>query len=283
MSKVLRFVAAGLGSLMAPAVLAAGIAMITDAMGTIEAEPDGSALGVLAELEGGARLRLAEGARATVLYLASGEEYRLKGAGRFQIGDKAPTALQGARPERHKLPVDAIPPVRVRPATVQQATIVMRSIGPAVNVRLIEPVSVRVPEERPTFRWTAVPGAEVYRVQVVDSAGQPVAEFEQKGETGQLPAGVRLKAGEAYSWSVEARLANGRRISRSADFAVLDSQTWAKLKRLQPADGAKFSDRVAYALMLERYEAFHLAREEWRKLHAERPNEPLLKERAGSE
>ena len=283
MSKILRFVAAALGSLTAPAVLAAGIAMITDATGKIEAEPDGSALGVLAELEGGARLRLAEGARATVLYLASGEEYRLKGAGRFQIGDKAPTALQGTRPERHKLPVDAIPPVRVKPATVQQATIVMRSIGPVVNVRPIEPVSVRVPEERPTFRWTAVPGAETYRVQVIDSAGQPVAEFEQKGETAQLPAGVRLKAGEAYSWSVEARLASGRRISRSADFAVLDAQTWAKLGRLQPADGAKFSDRVAYALMLERYEAFHLAREEWRKLYAERPDEPLLKERAGVE
>jgi hypothetical protein len=107
--------------------------------------------------------------------------------------------------------------------------------------------------------------------------------FEQKGESGQLPEGVRLKAGEAYSWSVEARLANGRRISRSADFAVLDVQSWARLKRLQPAAGAKFSDRVAYALMLERHEVFHLAREEWRKLHAERPNEPLLKERAGSE
>ncbi|PWB43674.1 MAG: hypothetical protein C3F19_02595 [Rhodocyclales bacterium] len=283
MLNVVRFVIAGLGGLIAPAVLAAGVAMITDANGRIEAEQDGSVLGVLAELEGGARLRLAQGATATVLYLASGEEYRLKGAGRYQIGDKAPSALQGAKPEKHKLPVDAIPPVRVKPASVQQATIVMRSLGPAVNVKLLEPVSVRVPEERPSFRWTAVPGAETYRIQVIDSAGQPVAEFEQKGEAGQLPAGVRLKAGEAYSWSVEARLANGRRISRSADFAVLDVQTWAKLKRLQPAAGAKFSDRVAYALALERHEVFHLAREEWRKLHAERPTEPLLKERAGSE
>lgn len=283
MGKVLRFVTAGLGGLMAPAVLAAGIAMITDAVGRIEAEPDGSVLGVLVELEGGARLRLAEGARATVLYLSSGEEYRLKGAGRYLIGDRAPTVLQGAQPERHKLPVDTIPPVRVRPAVVQQATIVMRSIGSAANVRLIEPVSVRVPEERPTFRWTAVPGAEVYRVQVTDSAGRPVAEFEQKGETGQLPAGVRLMAGEAYTWSVEARLASGRRISRSADFAVLDGQASALLARMRPSGEASFSDRVAYALMLERYEAFHLAREQWRKLHAERPDEPLLKERAGLE
>jgi hypothetical protein len=283
MLNLIRTVVAGLAGLLAPAVFAAGIAMITDANGRIEAEPDGSALGVLAELEGGARLRLAQGASATLLYLASGEEYRLQGAGRYQIGDKAPTALQGAKPERRKLPVDAIPPVRVKPASVQQATIVMRSLGPAANVRLLEPVSVRVPEERPAFRWTAVPGAETYRVQVIDSAGQPVAEFEQRGETAQLPEGVRLKAGEAYSWNVEARLANGRRVSRSADFAVLDVQAWARLKRLQPAAGAKFSDRVAYAIALERHEVFHLAREEWRKLYAERPNEPLLKERAGSE
>jgi hypothetical protein len=33
--------------------------------------------------------------------------------------------------------------------------------------------------------------------------------------------------------------------------------------------------------MLERVEAYHLARAEWRTLLAERPNEPLLKERAG--
>lgn len=281
MHKFSRFVVAGLAGLLAQAVFAAGVAMITDASGKIEAEQDGAALGVLTELEGGAKLRMAQGAVATVLYLASGEEYRLKGAGRFQIGDKAPAALQGAKPEKHKLPVDAIPPVRVKPASVQQATIVMRSLGPVANVKLLEPVSVRVPEERPPFRWTAVPGVEIYRVQVIDSAGQPVADFEQKGETGQLPEGVRLKAGEAYSWNVEARLTSGRRVSRGADFAVLDLQAWARLKRMQPAAGAKFSDRVAYALMLERYEAFHLAREEWRKLHAERPGEPLIKERAG--
>ena len=66
------------------------------------------------ELDGGpsltAKLRLAQGATASVLYLASGEEFRLKGAGRYQIGPKAPTALQGAQPEKRKLPVDAIPP-----------------------------------------------------------------------------------------------------------------------------------------------------------------------------
>ncbi|MBI4988629.1 MAG: hypothetical protein HZC23_07395 [Rhodocyclales bacterium] len=280
MLAIVRLFIAGLCGLLAPAVFAAGVAMITDASGRIEAEQDGTVLGVLAELEGGAKLRLAQGAAATVLYLASGEEFRLKGAGRYLIGEKAPTALQGAKPEKHKLPVDAIPPVRVRPASVQQATIVMRSLGAGATVKLFEPVSARVLEERPPFRWAPVTGAETYRVQVIDSAGLPIAEFEQKGEAGQLPAGIQLKRGEAYSWSVEARLANGRRLSRTADFAVLDADAWAKLGRLQPAAGAKFSDRVAYALMLERYEAFHLARAEWRKLHAERPNEPLLKERA---
>jgi len=283
MRYLLRTFTAAAALLFASAAYAAGVAMITDATGRIETEQGGAALGVLAELEGGARLRLGAGAAATVLYLSSGEEYRLKGAGRFQIGDKAPTALQGARPEKHKLPVDAIPPVRVRPASVQQATIVMRSLGPGMTVKLIEPVSVRVLDERPAFRWAGVTGAEAYRVQVIDSAGQPVAEFEQKGEGGQLPENVRLKAGESYSWSVEARLANGRKLSRTADFAVLDADARARLARLQPVPGAKFSDRVAYALMLERVEAYHLAREEWRKLLAERPNEPLLKERAGSE
>ena len=281
MLTIARLVIASLGGLLSPVVFAASVAMITDATGRIEAEADGAVIGVLAELPSGAKLRLAQGAAATVLYLSSGEEYRLKGAGRYQIGDKAPTALQGAKPEKHKLPVDAIPPVRVKPATVQQATIVMRSLGAGVTVKLLEPVSVRVLDERPSFRWATVTGAESYRIQVIDSAGQPVAEFMQQGEASQLPEGIHLKPGEAYSWSVEARLPNGRRLSRTADFAVLDADARSKLGRLQPAAGAKFSDRVAYALMLERYAAFHLAREEWRKLHAERPGEILLKERAG--
>ncbi|MBL8504515.1 MAG: hypothetical protein JNL78_13840, partial [Rhodocyclaceae bacterium] len=196
MSAYLRNLLAVTACLLAPAAFAAGVAMITDASGRIEAETDGAPLGVLAELEGGAKLRLAQGATASVLYLASGEEFRLKGAGRYQIGPKAPTALQGAQPEKRKLPVDAIPPVRVKPASVQQATIVMRSLGPVANVKLIEPVSARVLDERPLFRWTGIAGAEAYRVQVIDSAGQAVAEFEQPGESGQLPEGLRLKAGE---------------------------------------------------------------------------------------
>lgn len=283
MHGMMRLVFVAVCGLIAPAAFAAGVAVITDAAGRIEAETGGAALGVLAELEDGAKLRLAQGATATLLFLESGEEFRLKGAGRFLVGNKAPTALQGPKPEKHKLSVGAIPPVRVSPGALQQGAIVMRSVGPAANVKLLEPVSTRVPEDRPTFRWTPLPSAQAYRVQVIDSAGQTVAEFEQKGESGQLPESIRLKAGEAYSWIVEARLANGRRLSRTADFAVLDAEARTKLERLKPAAGAKFSDRVAYALMLERYEAFQLARAEWRKLHAERPNEPLLKERAGSE
>lgn len=276
-----RLAFAALCGLITSSAFPAGIAVITDANGRIEAEADGAALGVLAELEGGAKLRLDRGATATVLFLDSGEEFRLKGAGRFLVGDKAPTALQGAKPERHKLPVASISPVRVKPVGLQQGGIAMRGLGPAVNVTLLEPVSARVLEDRPTFRWTPLAGVQAYRVQVIDSAGQPVAEFEQQGESAQLPENIRLKAGEAYSWSVEARLANGRRLSRAADFAVLDAEARSRIERLKPAAGAKFSDRVAYAIMLERHEVFHRSREEWRKLHAERPGEPLLRERAG--
>ena len=65
MHKFLRwFVIVGLGGLLAQASFAAGIAMITDASGRIEAEQDGAVLGVLAELEGGAKLRLGAGAVA---------------------------------------------------------------------------------------------------------------------------------------------------------------------------------------------------------------------------
>lgn len=270
-----------LASTLAAQAQAAGVALITDLSGRVEAEEGAAAPAILAELGEGVRLRLAPGARATLLYLASGDEYRLKGAGRYRIGAAAPAVLQGAQPEKSRLPADALPGVRVKPSSVTQATLIMRGLARPLQPRLLEPVSTKVLSDRPDFRWEGVPGAAKYRLQVVDDGGRIAAEWDSAETKTQLPESVRLREGAAYTWSVEAQLADGRKSGGKSEFAVLESDLRAKLERLRPGTEAKFSERVVYALLLEQYELRDAAREEWRKLAAERKNETLLKERAG--
>jgi hypothetical protein len=269
-----------LALLAASPAQAAGVALVTDLAGKVEAEGGAAAPGILSELDAGLKLRLAQDARVTLLYLASGEEYQLKGAGRYQIGSTAPAALQGAQPEKRKLPVDALPGVRVKPSSVAQATLMMRSIG-RPPPKLLAPLSTMVLADRPPFRWEGVAGAEKYRLRVVDSGGQAVAELETAETAAQLPEGVRLKEGAAYAWSVDALLGEGRKTTSRGEFGVLGAEQRARLERMRPAADAKFSERVVYALLLDQYEVRDAAREEWRKLSVERQNEALLKERAG--
>lgn len=56
-----------------------------------------------------------------------------------------------------------------------------------------------------TLRWTAVPGADRYRVTLFDAGGRVVYETELADTEAALPDSVTLAPGQAYLWKVEAR------------------------------------------------------------------------------
>lgn len=56
------------------------------------------------------------------------------------------------------------------------------------------------------FRWTAVAGADLYRVTLYDVAGEVISMIETRETHIALPDSVRLEPGELYLWQVSARV-----------------------------------------------------------------------------
>jgi hypothetical protein len=60
--------------------------------------------------------------------------------------------------------------------------------------------------EAHVLRWSAVPGADRYRVTLFDAGGRVVYGAQLADTAATLPDSVTLVAGQSYLWSVEARI-----------------------------------------------------------------------------
>lgn len=83
-------------------------------------------------------------------------------------------------------------PHRGAPITVAPAPEAVWPVGPVAETR--------------SLRWTAVPGADRYRVTLFNAEGAVLYEAEQAGTMAVLPDSVRPRPGETYWWKVVARL-----------------------------------------------------------------------------
>jgi hypothetical protein len=92
----------------------------------------------------------------------------------------------------------------VRPQMSEREAVHRAPAVTATNVP--EPTTpVGLVPEAAAFRWTAVPGADRYRVTLFDSRPRVVYETEVIGLVAQLPDSVTLIPGARYLWKVEAR------------------------------------------------------------------------------
>jgi hypothetical protein len=72
-----------------------------------------------------------------------------------------------------------------------------------------------------SLRWTAVSGADLYRVTLFTADGGVLFETELAGTEAELPDSVLLAPEETYWWSVDARLGFGRWVaSELIEFSV---------------------------------------------------------------
>lgn len=60
--------------------------------------------------------------------------------------------------------------------------------------------------EAHVLRWSAVPGADRYRVTIFDANGKAMYESQLADTSVALPDSIRLVAGQVYLWSVDARI-----------------------------------------------------------------------------
>jgi len=248
-------------------LFAQGIAFLTNLKG--EVAVDGGKPQLLAELSRGQKLALAKDAQASVMYIASGKEYVLRGPGEYIVKDAEVAAASGVPPVTRTTEWRASSKVLGQVASTSAASVRMRSIAPPkATAQLLFPTQGNIATLQPTFRW-ATQGPSEVMLSVVGEE-KPVHTGKATGTSYRMPA--KLKPDTEYVWTVSA---GGNELG-AGKFRTLPAEAIQQVEKRKPSDRAEFSDRVMYALMLQDLGAVQEAQELWAKLSKERSDLPEL-------
>ncbi len=259
---------------------AQSVAMVTDVQGKAATQPVSGkplTLAITTEIAVEATVRVDAGARLSVLYLESGDEYQFSGPAQIRFAKVSPQVLSGAAAQKRAAAQTR--QVAVRVSGVAQAGLVMRSAGTG-RIQLLTLASTRTLEATPEFRWQAVSSADVYRFRLSDRTGT-LHEADVQATVYRLPATVSLQRGAIYTWEVSAQFEDGRRHTGVGDFSLAPQELAAAVAAARPAADAPVAERVVYALWLEQQQLRDAARQQWRALLAERPDDLGLAAAAG--
>jgi hypothetical protein len=83
----------------------------------------------------------------------------------------------------------------------------------AQPIALLGPVGPAAADRARRFAWRALPGADRYRLVVVDTTGADVFALDTRDTVLTLPDSVHLEAGRAYLWWVQAVMSDGATVT----------------------------------------------------------------------
>lgn len=229
---------------------------------------------LLAELSRGQKITLGPQASASVMFIASGKEYLLKGPAEFQIKDSEVAGSTPLPPQVRGTEWRTNSKVLVQVAQTSAASVRMRSLGkPREGPRhtLLFPTEGKVATLQPMFRWRAADDREQGELTVLEvGSAKPAHLARASGGSYRLPA--MLKPDTEYAWSY----AVGGNEVGSGRFRTLPAASLREVDRRRPDARAAFSDRVLFALLLQDLGAVQEAREVWARLAEERADLPEL-------
>lgn len=271
--------------LVVPPVLAAdAVAMVTDLKGEARLTENGSTdrLQLLAYLAGGAEIEVAKDARVVITYFSSPQEYVFTGPAKIRIEAAGPQSLAGNVVQTRKLEQDSSGVMKkfssMQREKLYQATYEMRGARP--GLRLIGPIDTSISTLQPEFAWSGPNNASAYRFSLSDSAGRTLKTFKTRKSGWQVSGSALLKYGNAYRWKVETSLDSGETLSAAGSFKVLGKAGAMAIAAARPGPDADFTERVLYAARLETAGLAYQAKKEWQVLAHERPDNPVLQEKA---
>lgn len=248
------------------------IAMVTDLKG--EGWINGNELSLLDEISAGDRITLQSG-NLVIVYYAHAIEYVVNGPAKLRVNRNSPDILSGAPAVKRDLFAGKTADLVIQPASVAQATIIMRGEDDSA-LTLLSPISTKLSSEPVVFRWLPVTDAETYRLTISDNSGRVVHRSETPATSYVLSAEINLRPGRTYRWEVRTLDRTNRLQKNWSVFEIATDQERAAIDILKPGAGASFSERVVYARLLDQH-AFHEAAQAlWETLLAER-NEPALR------
>ncbi len=146
------------------------------------------------------------------------------------------------------------------------------------SFKLLSPAQTVVANDRPTFKWEAIPRATSYRVYVGDANSREVARSIElpSSVTAWTPPQVSLPRGKVYSWSVIA-MVNGNEVVAPAasapemKFKVLSNESFQELMNIQSGTRSHLVLGIFYA----RAGMLDEAERELRLLVEQNPHSPL--------
>ena len=131
----------------------------------------------------------------------------------------------------------SVPPVIAQLRSSPETT--MKGNTDEPGFRLLSPIGIVAPTNRPTFRWTKFDDAIDYEVSVYDVHGEAISSKTVTGVSWQ-PA-TPLVRGRVYQWQVRAITKDGREVKSppvgqpDAKFSVLDQNKFNELERARNA------------------------------------------------
>ena len=259
--------------LAASMAFADGIAFVTNLKGDVAVDGNPRPA-LLAELSRGQKISIGKESHASVMYIASGKEYLLKGPADYLVKDTEVAGSTGMPPVTRDTAWRTNNKVLVQVAQTSAASVRMRSIAvvkPDTDPKLLFPTQGSVATLQPTFRWRpADPKAQGEFVLLAAGQDKPVHHAKAAGGMYRVPA--RLLPDTEYSWMVTVA---GNELG-SGNFRTLSSEALARVETRKPSEKAEFSDRILFTLMLYEMGAKQEARESWSKLSQERADLPEL-------
>lgn len=239
-----------------PALLQAAasdpVAMVVRVTGSVQVRPAGggavSAATVGMRLMPGDRLEVASGAQAVLLYVSGRRETVTQ-----SLAIAAPEQAQRAGVfDRTVSTLNAVASSDARQQPNRQGMIRPIAGAPTLMAPRNE---ILVADLRPTFTWSAVPGATGYTIQIRSEDGLTRKRFNVGSDTiWTLPTSEPpLQPGVAYVWTVGT---NQGRVGEEQRFATLDAEQYAAvaagMAELRSAGLDPWSDGLFLAALLYR-------------------------------
>lgn len=251
-------------------LLAAPVAMVTDVQGTLEIK--GQPLALLAELDENTEIDLPPESQLTLVYYASGQEYKASGPLKLALKQDAPQgdgqALAGVTL------MAAAESTRLAAADHSQAAVIMRAPAKTTSELILQyPAWSNILEPAPIFSWKTASGQDKdysYQLEILDNKGKVL--FTGQSDIGRLrlPKDLELPKGERLSWELEAKSGEQILFGR-ADFQIAEDTKVAQVDQMAKDLGQDFGRRLIFVRYLKANGFQHAADELWQNLVSERP------------
>jgi len=273
MKTIQRLFVAVLAVLAVPAAASEAIAFITNLKGEVAVDGNARPL-LLSELAKGQRIAVGKDSLVSVMYIATGKEYVLKGPADYQVKDVEVSGSAPMPPTVRSTEWRASNKVLVQVAQTSAASVRMRSMAkPKEDTapKLIFPTEGSIATLQPTFRWRADDAKQPGEL-TLHAVGQerPLHLAKAAGGSYRLP--TRLKPDTDYAWTYAVA---GNEIG-TGRFRTVSADALQQIEKRRPSDKAEFSDRLLFTLMLHEMGATQEARDSWARLSQERADLPEL-------